>query len=162
MTGRAAGAYVAGLRMLAQRELCEAELRARLSRREFEADEIEAAVERLRRERALDDRRAALARARTEAHVKHRGRLRVLRQLEAIGIPRAMARAVVADVFAEVDEDVLLVQALDRRLRRGGSLDDPATLQRVYRHLLTQGFDPARVSAVLRQRAGRAVVAGDL
>src|SRR5439155_10378092 len=62
-------AYVAGLTLLARRELAEHQLRERLARRKFEPDEIDAAVTRLRRERAIDDRRTALACARTEMRV---------------------------------------------------------------------------------------------
>ena len=58
-------AYVVGLKLLATRELAEAQLRARLSRRHFEPDDVEAAVSRLRSERALDDARTAGAYART-------------------------------------------------------------------------------------------------
>ena len=112
-------AYVAGLTLLARRELAEAQLRERLTRRRFTPDDIDAAVTRLRRERALDDRRTALACARTEVRVRQRGRARVVRQIEALGIARDIARDAVAEVFAEVDEAALLEQALDRRLRRG-------------------------------------------
>jgi regulatory protein len=146
-------AYVAGLTLLARRELAEAQLRERLARRKFEADEIDAAVTRLRRERAIDDRRTALACARTEMRVKHRGRARVVRQIEALGIARDVAREAVAEVFAEVDETELLQQALDRRLRHGMDVSDPAVFRRVHRYLLGQGFDAGRVTALLRGRA---------
>jgi regulatory protein len=146
-------AYVAGLNLLARRELAEAQLRTRLVRLKFEDDEIDAAMTRLRRERALDDHRTALACARTQAGIKHRGRARVVRQIEALGIDRDIARDAVAEVFAELDESALLEQALDRRLRHGVSLSDPAALRRVHRYLLGQGFDPGRVAALLRLRA---------
>jgi regulatory protein len=146
-------AYVAGLTMLARRELAEAQLRIRLARRKFEDDEIDAALARLRRERALDDRRTALACARTEVRIKHRGRARVIRQIEALGIARDIARDAAAEVFAELDEHALLEQALDRRLRHGLALSDPAVFRRMHRYLLVQGFDPGRVTALLRRRA---------
>ncbi|HEY5618446.1 MAG TPA: regulatory protein RecX [Vicinamibacterales bacterium] len=146
-----ADAYVAGLRMLARRELSEAQLRVRLERRQFEPDDIEPAIARLRGEGALDDRRTALACARTEAHVKRHGRLRVLRQLEALGIARGLAKAAVAEVFADIDEDSLLAQTLERRLRQAASLDQ-AAVRRVQRYLLAQGFEAARVTAALRSR----------
>jgi regulatory protein len=146
-------AYVAGLNLLARRELAEAQLRTRLARRKFEDDEIDAAVSRLRRERALDDRRTALACAHTQVRIKHRGRARVVRQIEALGIARDIARDAAAEVFAELDESALLEQALDRRLRHGLSLTDPAVFRRVHRYLLGQGFDPGRVTALLRRRA---------
>jgi regulatory protein len=153
MSDGADRAYVAGLTLLARRELAEAQLRERLARRKFEPDEIDAAVTRLRRERAVDDRRTALACARTEMRIKHRGRARVVRQIEALGIARDVAREAVAEVFAEVDETELLQQALDRRLRHGMDVSDPAVFRRVHRYLLGQGFDAGRVTALLRGRA---------
>jgi regulatory protein len=146
-------AYVVGLKMVARRELAEAQLRTRLARRKFDEEDIDAAVARLRRERALDDRRTALACARTEVRLKHRGRARVTRQIEALGIARDLAREAVAEVFADIDETALLEQALDRRLRGGSELRDPAVFRRVHRYLLGQGFDPERVTALLRRRA---------
>jgi regulatory protein len=149
-------AYVAALNLLARRELAEAQLRARLARRKFDDDEIDAAMTRLRRERAVDDRRTALACAHTQVRLKHRGRTRVVREIEALGINRDTARDAVAEVFAELDESALLEQALDRRLRHGLSLGDPAVFRRVHRYLLGQGFDPGRVTALLRLRAKKA------
>ncbi len=145
-----------GLKLLARRELCEAQVRTRLARRRFEPDDIEAAIARLRSERALDDRRTALACARTEAHVKRRGRLRVLRQVETLGIARDVARAAVAEVFRDLDEDLLIEQALDRRLRHDTSLEEATTVRRVHRYLLAQGFDAARVHAAIRSRVTHA------
>ena len=146
-------AYVAGLALLARRELAEAQLRTRLARRKFDEEDIDAAVARLRRERALDDRRTALACARTEVRLKHRGRARVARQIEALGIARDIAREAVAEVFAEIDETQLLEQALNRRLRSGAALTDPAVFRRVHRYLLGQGFDSAAVTAAVRRRS---------
>jgi regulatory protein len=147
-----ADAYVTALRLLARRELSEAQVRTRLERREFSLAQIDAAVTRLHEERALDDRRTALACARTEAHVKRHGRHRALRAVEALGIERGLARDAVAEVFGELDEDSLIAQALERRVRRGVSIDEAATARRVHRYLLAQGFDAARVNAAIRNR----------
>ena len=153
MSDGADRAYVAGLTLLARRELAEAQVRTRLAKRKFDEDDIDAAVARLRSERAIDDRRTALACARTEVRVRHRGRARVVRQIEALGIARDIARDAVAEVFAEIDETALLEQALDRRLRHGMSLSDPAVFRRLHHYLLGQGFEPGRVMTLLRQRA---------
>jgi regulatory protein len=142
--------------MLARRELSEAQVRTRLARREFEPDDIDAAITRLQGERALDDRRTALACARTEAHVKRHGRLRALRRLETLGIAREVARAAVTEVFGELDEDALIEQALERRLRHATSLKDTSVLRRVHRYLLAQGFDATRVNAAIRSRVKHA------
>jgi regulatory protein len=140
------------LTLLARRELAEAQLRTRLAKRKFDDEEIDDALVRLKRERALDDHRTALACARTQIRIKHRGRARVVRQIEALGIARDIASDAVAEAFAEVDEPALLEQALDRRLRHGLLLADPAVFRRVHRYLLGQGFDPGQVTALLRRR----------
>jgi regulatory protein len=136
--------------MLARRELSEAQLRLRLERRQLDLDDIDKALARLRREGALDDRRTALAYARTEAQVKRHGRRRVLRQLEALGIAREIAKAAVAQVFTDVDESSLLAHTIERRLR-GASLNR-TTLQRIQRYLLSKGFEAGQVNEALRSR----------
>ena len=161
-----ADAYVTALRMLARRELSEAQVRTRLARREFASGVIDEAIERLQAVRALDDRRTALACARTEANVKRHGRLRALRAVEALGIDRGLAREAVAEVFGDVDEDALIAQALDRKLRhppaRKASAKpavpvEAAVVRRLYRYLLSQGFDAGRVNAAIRSRVKNAL-----
>ena len=148
-----ADAYLAGLTLLARRELSEAQLRARLARRKFDDEAIDVAVARLRREGALDDHRTAIACARTEARVKRHGRLRAVRAVEALGIARPMARAAVAEAFADVDEEDLLAQAIDRRLgRRSDPSPTPTAVRRLHRYLLAQGFEAGRVTAAIRSR----------
>ena len=152
MDERVQRAYVDGLKLLAHRELSEAQLRVRLVRGKFDRDEIDDAIGRLRGERALDDRRVALACARTETRLRQRGRARVVRQIESLGIAREIARAAVAEVFGEVDEAALLEQALEKRLRRGASLSDQAAVRRIHRYLIGQGFEPSRVTALMKSR----------
>ena len=147
-----ADAYVTALRLLARRELSAEQVRTRLARRAFEPADIESAVARLQEEHALDDRRTALACARTEAQVKRHGRLRALRAVEALGIDRRVARDAVAEVFGELDENTLIGQALDRRLRNGVTLEDGAAARRIHRYLRAQGFDAGRVDAAIRSR----------
>ncbi len=138
--------------MLARRELSEAQLRGRLARARFDPDCIDEAVSRLRLERALDDRRVALACARTETRMRQRGRARVIRQIESLGIAPDVARAAVREVFSELDETSLLQQALEKRLRRGASLADPAGARRIHRYLIAQGFDPSCVTALVKSK----------
>ncbi len=161
-----ADAYVTGLRMLARRELSEAQVRERLARREFDAGDIDTAIARLKESRALDDRRTALACARVEAHIRRHGRLRALRRVESIGVSRELARAAVAEVFGDLDEDALIQQALERRLRHppshkasAGQAEtmDPALVRRLHRYLLAQGFDASRVYTAIRKRVKNSV-----
>ena len=144
--------YVAGLALLARRELSESQVRRRLARRGFAPDEVDGAIERLRRDRALDDTRTAAAIARTQVTIRGRGRLRVRREIEAAGIPTSIAERAVDDVFQDIDSDVLLEAAITRRLRGAPTIDDDATFRRLYRFLVTQGFDSDRVLQALRAR----------
>jgi regulatory protein len=151
----AGNAYLAGLQLLARRELSEAQVRQRLARRGYAADDIETAIARLLEERALDDRRVAAAIAHTETRVRGRGRLRVKRQIEAAGISPSLAQDAVDAVFGEIDADALLTAALERRLRGRTTIADDREYQRLYRYLVTQGFDSDRVVAALRARRAR-------
>ena len=143
--------YIVVLRWLARRELSVAQVRQRLHERGFGHDQIDTTIDRLRVNRALDDRRAALAYARAAVSVRLRGRSRVLRELEALGIDREDASAAVDEVFSDVDETTLLEQALARRLR--GPVQDPAHFRQLYQYLLRQGFEPGIAIATLKARA---------
>ncbi len=152
-------AYADGLAMLARRELCEMQVRDRLARREHSPEAIDGAVARLRSTGALDDRRVALSRARSEARVKSRGRSRILRALEALGIAPEVAAAAVDEVFQAVDEAELLERALTRRLRGPApSIRDPAHFRRLHQQLVRQGFQPSAVVAALKARARRTAI----
>src|SRR5437868_4411618 len=109
--------YLAAVKMLARRELSEAQVRQRLARKEFDPDAIESAIARLRQERAIDDARVAGAIARTEISIRRRGRLRVRRQIEQAGVASATARRAVDEAFEAIDADALLEASLAKRLR---------------------------------------------
>lgn len=145
-------AYVAGLQMLARRELTERQLRERLARRGYAAGDIDTAIARLKSDRSLDDARVARAMAHAEVTLKRHGRLRAQRQLEAAGLGAALARAALDDVLATVDQDALIGAALGRRLRGTRAIEDDAEFRRLYRFLVGQGFDSELVVKTLKAR----------
>jgi regulatory protein len=145
----ASAAYIDGLKLLARRELSEQQVRQRLARKGHEAAAIDAAVARLRGERAIDDARAAEAIARNETSLKRRGRLRVRMQIERAGIDRSLAKSATDAVFDSLDDDALLEAALRKRLRQRDQVADEREFQRLYRFLVSQGFEHDRVMAVL-------------
>ena len=136
--------------MLAGRELTEAQVRQRLARRKHDSDDIDHAIERLKTGGYIDDERAAAVIARRETTVKRRGRTRVSSRLRAAGIAPSVADRAVRQAFQEVDADVLLDAALERRLRGKTRIDDDKEFQRLYRYLINQGFESERVLARLR------------
>src|SRR5688572_30412513 len=131
-------AYLDGLKLLGRRELSAADLRSRLLDREHTAEEADAAIARLLETGALDDRRVAGAYARTASKVKGRGRLRVTRELQAMGIARDVIAEAVAEVFGDIDERALIDRAIQKKLRGGPR---PSTMQpraRLYQFLMRQ------------------------
>ena len=144
-------AYVDGLKMLARRELSEAQVRQRLARRGHQPAAIDEAVARLREERAIDDARVAAAIARTQTAVRARGKVRVRLQIERAGIDRHVARRAVDEVFDNVDDEALLEASLRKRLRGRDTIADERERQRLYRYLIAQGFEPERVLERLRR-----------
>jgi regulatory protein len=143
-------AYLDGLRLLARRELSVAGLRARLEDREHPPGDIEAAIAHLLETGALDDMRVAKAYARTSSKVKGRGRLRVARELQVMGIAKDVAAEALGEVFGDVDERSLIARALQKKLRGRTKITDRAEYARLYQYLMRQGFSPAAVTAALR------------
>jgi regulatory protein len=151
----ATSARVAALKMLARRELSEAQVRQRLARRGYDASEIETAVERLKADRSIDDQRVAGAIARTEVSIKRRGKRRVVQQIQQAGISRSAARQAADETFEEMNEETLLSSALNRRLKSDRTIVDEREFQRLYRYLIRQGFDADDVFKALSARRAR-------
>jgi SOS response regulatory protein OraA/RecX len=141
--------------MLARRELTVEGVRSRLRDREYSNTEISTAVDRLLETGALDDARVARAYARTAAAVKGRGRLRVVRELHAMGVARQTAAEAVAEVFGDLDERAMIAKALQKKLRGRTKLRDQGERARLYQFLMRQGFSTAAVAAALRKLGGR-------
>ena len=145
-------AYVDGLKMLARRELSEAQVRQRLARKEHDPDDIDAAIARLREERVINDVRVAEAIARTETSIHRRGKLRVRMQIERAGIAQATAKRAADEAFDGIDDEAVLDAALAKRLRGRDTLADDREFQRLYRYLVGQGFDSDRALKALNLR----------
>jgi regulatory protein len=143
-------AYLDALHLLARRELSVAQLRARLVDREHDPAEIDRAVEHLLETGALNDARMARAYAERALKVKGRGRLRIQRELSAMGIDRDVAAEALGETFGDVDERSLIRKALEKKLHGRRKLATQAEYARVYQFLMRQGFSAATVALVLR------------
>ncbi|MCY4029544.1 MAG: regulatory protein RecX [Acidobacteria bacterium] len=152
-SGRPPGAdpYIAGLTLLAGRDLSAAQLADRLRRRGYTPQAADGAIVRLRREGALDDHRAAAAFARRAMAVRRRGPARIARELAARGVDPSVAEAAIAEALDGRSPEALLEQSLDRRL--SGPIASRAEFRRLYQYLLRQGFEGAMAAAALRRRA---------
>jgi regulatory protein len=145
-------AYVDGLHLLGRRELSVHQLRERLLDREHSREDVDRAITLLIENKALDDARVAGAHVRTALKVKGRGRLRIQRELQEMGIAKDVATEALAEAFGEVDERALVTKALGKKLRNNQKIATPAEYARVFQFLMRQGFSPATVTAVLRAR----------
>ena len=65
----------------------------------------------------LDDERVAARYARTAAEIKGRGRLRVMRELQAMGIAKAIAAEALGESSATRTSAPLVARALQKKLR---------------------------------------------
>jgi regulatory protein len=142
-------AYVDGLRLLGRRELSVKQLRERLLDREHSAADVDRAIDLLLENRALDDARVAAAYVRTALKVKGRGRLRIRRELQEMGIAPDVAGTALAEAFGDVDERALITRAMQKKLR-GTKIGSAAEYARIFQYLMRQGFAPATITAVLR------------
>jgi regulatory protein len=142
---------VDGLHMLGRRELSVQQLRDRLLEREHTREDVDRAIDLLLESKALDDARVAAAYVRTAVKVKGRGRLRIQRELQTMGIGKDVAAEALAEVFGEVDERTLIAKALQKKVRNNQKIATPAEYARVFQFLMRQGFSPAGVTAALRR-----------
>jgi regulatory protein len=138
--------------MLGRRELSASQVRGRLLRKGYDADDVDEAIRRLRESGAIDDARTAAAIVRTETGLKKRGRGRVLQQIQRAGIASATAREALDAGFADIDDQALFDAALRKRLRDGDAVADDRELGRLFRFMVGQGFEPERVLRALRRR----------
>ena len=147
-------AYFRALRWLTARELSEAQVRARLAEKGYTNTAIDPAVERLLQDRSIDDRRAATAVARTEARVRRHGPHRVMGKLIAMRIDRDLAKEIVREMFSDEDENALLGQTLETRLRgKPERLKDPRERRKILAYLVRQGCSASAASAAIRTKA---------
>ena len=137
--------------MLGRRELSVQQLRDRLLEREHDREDVDRAIDLLLENKALDDARVAGAYVRTALKIKGRGRLRIQRELQMMGIAKDVAAEALAAAFGEVDERTLIAKALQKKLRGAQKIASPAEYARVFQFLMRQGFSPATVTAVLRR-----------
>jgi regulatory protein len=144
-------AYLDALHLLARRALTVAECRSRLLDRNHSEEQIDAAVAHLLESGGLDDGKVARAHARTAAEIKGRGRLRVMRELQARGVSREVAAEAIGEVFGDKDERALVNRAVRKKLRDKARPANAAEHARLYQYLMRQGFTPAVVASVLRK-----------
>ena len=137
----------AALRLLGRRDYTREEITTRLVARGYDVDLARAAVVALVADGSIDDRRTARAHVRTAVEIKHRGRLRIMRELEARGIARDIARAAVDEIAP--GEDARAIRRFLDRTRRSAD-PTPAERRRLFQQLLRRGFQADEIAKALK------------
>src|SRR5262245_3068727 len=136
-------AYDDAVKILARRAYSRRAIGERLAAKGHDPERVEEALARLSSSGAIDDE--AYARRFVLDRGKARGRERLLGELEAAGIDRAVATR----AFEERDDDGALAAAVRRRLGAPPGRADRGRLARVYNALLSEGFEPGRIASAL-------------
>jgi regulatory protein len=144
----------AALKALARRPHAQADLRRRLVRRQHKARAVDAALPRLVARGLLDDRAFAEHWAATRA-ARGRGPARLVYDLVAQGVARAVAEAGVAAGLAReaIDPVALALRAARRRIAALSAHAPHERRRRLTAWLVRRGFDRTTVQAVVDQLA---------
>ena len=138
-------AYRRAVLRLARRDQTAAELRRALGEKGHDAEEIEAAIERLRREKVLDDRGYAERFARSRMAHQGIGRARIRQGLRQRGVARAEAEDGLAAALGEVDEHAVVDSLARRYWKQHVRVEPERRLPRLWAFLVRRGFSPALV-----------------
>lgn len=139
------------VKLLAMRALSSEELRRRLARRGYPADDVSRVLARLTASRYLDDAEYARAWARSRAHRRSLGPARLARELRAKGIPEADIAGTLREVFAEREAREVAEAAALRRLSALQGLPPDVARRRLAGYLTRRGFAVEIVMALCRK-----------
>ncbi len=148
--------HAAALRALIRRAHSVYEMRMLLERRAEDETMVRTVLDRLKRDNLLDDARFAREFARTRAAHRKQGRFRIARELRARGVPDRHIDAALNEAFAETNEEEMLKQRIERKLRFvRGKLDERKRAS-LYSSLLRSGFSSDQIRRAMRGVTGGA------
>lgn len=155
MTKPGPSPWDAALRLLGTRARSRAEMRERLTKREFTADEVESTLKRLDDAGLLDDAEFAEEWVRTRHQFSGRGRVALKQELRMKGIDDATAAEALALIDSE-DERANAVRIAQKKLTVSGEdLADREIRAKAYRRLAgalgRRGFPPDIVGSVVKE-----------
>jgi len=127
------------LRLLSVRPRSRRELRGRLLRAGFEADEVEDELGRLEAVGLIDDDAFARQVAEHELGVRRSGRRAVADRLLSLGVERATVDRALEDL-GDRDEDAAALELAEGRARRLGDADPQAAYRRLVPYLQRRGY----------------------
>ncbi len=141
-------AHEIALRFLSYRPRSEREVVDHLRRKGFDAETVEAELERLRRVGLVDDRAFARFWVENRTAFRPRSRRALQTELRRKGIPPAIIQEVLRE--ASPDERALALRLARKRARQLQGLDPLTFRRRLAGYLIRRGFDGELVMEVLQ------------
>ena len=130
-------------------EQCAADLRSKILRQGFSADEAEGMLRYLRRNRYLDDARYARAYAADKVRFSGWGRMKVRVGLRAKGLEDPVISQAL-DYISDSDYQEALRKVMSAKAR-GLDLGDVRDRRKLYRHLASRGFESQLIISAMRR-----------
>ncbi len=145
------GAYEYALNLLAARAYTERNLRRKLTQKEFEPDEVDAAMERLLDRKLIDDARFASEFARQKLTTRGSSVRRVKQDLMRRGLSSANIRAAIEQVTEEETIDIAASVdiAAKKKLASMSAVAPDVARRRLYAFLARRGFEVADIRAAI-------------
>ncbi len=143
------------VKLLGMRALTTQELRQRLARRGYVAEQIQAVIARLSASRYLDDGEYARAWALARAHRHFVGPARLRRELRSKGIADAEISDALREAFSERDPREVAESAALRKLKALRGLAPEVARRRLGTFLTRQGFAIEMVLTLCRKHFPR-------
>ena len=141
----------AALRLLAVRARSEGELDDRLRRKGFDERTAAEVVARLKSVGLVDDEEFARAWVDEKLRLRPCGPRRLVQELLARRVPRAVADRVVAETFSEHDELEVARRAVKPKARSSARLEPAKRRARLHSFLLRRGFSYEVASTLLKE-----------
>lgn len=130
-------------------EQCAADIKSKILKQGFDAEEAEGMITYLKQNRYIDDARYARAYAVDKVRFSGWGRLKVRMGLRSKGLEDAVISQAL-EYIPDSDYEEALWKAL---VAKAGSLDlhDVKDRQRLYRHMASRGFESQLIISALRK-----------
>jgi len=132
--------YDVALRALMRRAHSVHEMKQKLERRSDNKLLVQLVMARLKENGQIDDAHYAKQFARQRTAGRKQGKFRVARDLRARGVPDQHIATALEEAAKETDEDAMVRQRIERKLRAYRGEIDEKKMASIYRSLLRAGF----------------------
>jgi len=148
--GRRGDPYYQAQDILSRRDHSESEMRAKLSRKGFDSDDIEGVIDRLKQKKLIDDRQFADRFVTSQLNRKPVGPRLLSLKLKQKGVAQDIIQASIDGVFTDIAKELeLIAMAADDWHRH--HIAPVKGKEKLWRYLIGRGFTTSVISDYLEQ-----------